>query len=86
MRGLQLGSYCKPKYKYEVTDVTDMVVKGASGNQTWTETQDHAKWCMTTDGCVAFSVVSISFLFKRYSIVFYFGVLVWPSLSFSQSV
>jgi deoxyribonuclease-2 len=50
MRGLQLGSYCKPKYKYQVTDVTDMVVKGSSGNQTWTETQDHAKWCLTMDG------------------------------------
>jgi len=55
MRGLQLGSYCKPKYKYQVTDVTDMVVKGSSGNQTWTETQDHAKWCLTTDGCVVVS-------------------------------
>ena len=59
MRGLQLGSYCKPKYKYQVTDVTDMVVKGSSGNQTWTETQDHAKWCLTTDGYVVLILAKI---------------------------
>lgn len=47
MRGEQLGSYCTPKYSYDVVDVTDMQVAGGT---TWKETQDHAKWCITSSG------------------------------------
>lgn len=51
IRGSALGSYCRPDYKYDVTDVNNMVALDASGaNITWKETQDHAKWCITAQG------------------------------------
>lgn len=45
MRGEELGSYCKPKYAYQVTDVTDLEIDGVS----WSEKQDHSKWCITVN-------------------------------------
>jgi deoxyribonuclease-2 len=50
LRGSKEGSYCKPKYKYEVLDVKTMVAKGPDGNITWTEGADHAKWAVMLDG------------------------------------
>lgn len=49
LRGSKEGSYCKPKYPYEVTDVETMVAQGTSGNVTWTEGADHAKWAVMLD-------------------------------------
>ena len=58
LRGSKEGSYCKPKHKYQVVDVLTMAVTDLEGQQqTWKETQDHAKWAITTDGsnmlCIA---------------------------------
>ena len=39
------GAFCKPKYKYEVTDVKEL----KAGDVTWTESQDHAKWAVALD-------------------------------------
>jgi len=50
IRGSAEGSYCKPKYKYEVMDVETMVAQSSDGNITWTEGQDHAKWAVMLDG------------------------------------
>jgi len=51
LRGSKEGSYCKPKYPYEVVDVSSMVAGSTSGaNVTWTEGDDHAKWAVMLDG------------------------------------
>jgi deoxyribonuclease-2 len=50
IRGSAEGTYCKPKYDYEVVDVNNMAALGTDGtNITWRETQDHAKWCLSVD-------------------------------------
>jgi len=50
LRGSKEGSYCKPKFKYEVLDVQTMVASSPAGNITWTEGSDHAKWAVMLDG------------------------------------
>jgi len=47
MRGSAVGKLCKPKHRYQVTDVTELATKFGVE---WTETQDHAKWAITLDG------------------------------------
>eukprot|EP00040_Diaphanoeca_grandis_P013819 m.69802 g.69802 ORF g.69802 m.69802 type:complete len:344 (+) comp24144_c1_seq1:107-1138(+) len=42
IRGEALGPYCKTAYKHQVTDANSLAVGAIS----WTETQDHAKWCV----------------------------------------
>lgn len=50
IRGSAEGTYCKPAHDYEVVDVNNMAALDTDGtNITWRETQDHAKWCITTD-------------------------------------
>jgi len=50
IRGNGEGTYCKPAHPYEVVDVENMMAVDTDGtNITWKETQDHAKWAVTTD-------------------------------------
>ena len=37
------------RYKYNVVDVSALAVSSPSGNITWTEGQDHAKWGVALD-------------------------------------
>jgi len=49
IRGSAEGSYCKPKYDYNVVDVETLSMAGKEGgdNITWAEGQDHAKWAVS---------------------------------------
>eukprot|EP00039_Didymoeca_costata_P024816 m.11579 g.11579 ORF g.11579 m.11579 type:complete len:366 (+) comp4480_c0_seq1:117-1214(+) len=50
IRGQALGNYCKPEFKYSVTDVINLEVRDRDGTAyQWKETQDHAKWCLPQD-------------------------------------
>eukprot|EP00039_Didymoeca_costata_P030550 m.30147 g.30147 ORF g.30147 m.30147 type:complete len:351 (-) comp8177_c0_seq1:52-1104(-) len=60
IRGDALGKYCKPKYKYDVSDILNCTVKGPSGQQSWNEGEDHAKWCIATDGSQRMCICDIN--------------------------
>ena len=47
LRGQAIGKLCRPKHRYQVTDVTELATKFGTE---WTETQDHAKWAIALDG------------------------------------
>jgi hypothetical protein len=49
MRGEKVGSYCRPEYPYDVTDIGTCAVSSPDGAIEWKETQDHAKWCVALD-------------------------------------